>query len=144
MARLDGTIERLLKQAGGLELQLETGSGINLKTKDAVVPVLRQPLTTQQLVGALGEILPPENRTGFPQAGASQFGYQSPFGSVTVKMDYAGGKLRATIVPGAAPAPVSAAPAPAYAATPAPAYAAAPTPAAAAARGGIELPPEEE
>jgi twitching motility protein PilT len=129
MARLDGTIERLLKQAGGLELQIETGSGINLKTQDAVVPVLRQPLTTQQIVGALGEILPGDLKADFPRTGQSQFPYQSPSGPVLVKLDYGGGKARASIHPFAP------------AAVPAPA---APPPSASGRPSEIELPPEDE
>ena len=98
MARLDGTIERLFKQPAQ-EILLETGSGIILVANGAQLPVVKTALTTQQILGAVSEILPAELRTGFPKPGSSNFPYSSPFGTVMVKLDLTPDKVRVNITP---------------------------------------------
>jgi twitching motility protein PilT len=102
MARLDATIERLFKQSAQ-EITIETGSGILLRAGDTITPVIKQPLTTQQIVGAISEILPPDMRHGFPQPGQTTFPYQAPTGAVTVKIELSGDRMRVAIAPYARP-----------------------------------------
>ena len=57
MARLDAYIDLLFREQASF-LQLETGTGANLHGNNGPRPVLRQPLTTQQIIGAVGELVP--------------------------------------------------------------------------------------
>jgi twitching motility protein PilT len=106
MPRLDAVIDNLLKAQGG-ELQLETGGGIVLKTSAGTTPLIKQPLTTPQILGAIAEILPAEQRNGFPGPGVTRFTYASPSGPVLVELRYDPVKTRVTLT--AAPAPAAAA-----------------------------------
>jgi twitching motility protein PilT len=99
MARLDPIIEKLFKDAGQ-ELLFETGNGVNMRTASGLLPVLKQNLTSQQILGALAELVPPEQRGGFPAEGASAFAYQSPGGPVQVKLENVQGHVKASMTPG--------------------------------------------
>jgi twitching motility protein PilT len=98
MARLDPIIEKLFKDAGQ-ELLFETGNGVNMRTAFGLLPVLKQNLTSQQILGALAELVPPEQRGGFPAEGASAFSYQAPGGSVQVKLENVQGHVKAWMTP---------------------------------------------
>jgi len=52
-------------------------------------PVLRQPLTTQQIIGAVGELVPGEMKDSFP-APSVEFRYQAPSGEVQVRFESKG------------------------------------------------------
>lgn len=99
MPRLDPIIEKLFKDAGQ-ELLFETGNGVNMRTAFGLLPVLKQNLTSQQILGALAELVPPEQRGGFPAEGASAFSYQSPGGPVQVKLENVQGHVKAWMTPG--------------------------------------------
>ncbi len=97
MPRLDPVIQRLFTQAGGQELVLTTGAGISLRTADALVPVVKPALSTQQLISLLVELVPTDLREGFPAEGLTTFPYLSPSGAVQVKLEQVGGLLTATV-----------------------------------------------
>ena len=96
MARLDNVIERMFKETGS-EISFETGGGITLNTRAGAVPVIKNILTTPQIVGAITEILPPDLRDKFPKDGATRFSYRSPFGVVAVVFQLSGGKAQAQL-----------------------------------------------
>jgi len=121
MARLDAYIDLLFREQASF-LLLETGTGANLHAKGGIRPVLRQPLTTQQIIGAVGELVPGEMKETFP-APALEFRYGSPSGEVQVRFESKGDTASARISPApkgnARPAPQPAK-APAQPAPPAP------------------------
>ncbi|MFL5346543.1 MAG: type IV pilus twitching motility protein PilT [Hyalangium sp.] len=98
MARLDYIIEKLLKDAG-LEILMETGSGVSIRTTTGMLPVLKQNLTTQQLIGAIAELVPSDQRASFPSPGLTIFPYASPVGAVQVKFEMDQGRARVSMVP---------------------------------------------
>jgi twitching motility protein PilT len=103
MARLDLLIERLFAE-GGDELLLSTGAGVALATARGPVALIRQPLTTAQIVGAVAEILPDDERVGFPRPVA--FPYRAPAGPVELRFLVNGPAVQARITrPAAATAP---------------------------------------
>ncbi|WPB82559.1 type IV pilus twitching motility protein PilT [Archangium violaceum] len=130
MARFDAFIEKLYKEAG-VAIMLETGSGINLRTAAGNVPMVKAGLNSQQIIGALSEILPADMRGSFPTEGVSTFSYAAPSGAVQVKVQNVAGHLKVALVP------QKAAPAANVVAVPLPA----PTPAA---QAGLDLPPASE
>ncbi len=98
MARIDAFLDLLFRESAQ-GLVLETGAGATLRTRQgAARQLLRQPLTSAQIVGALCEVAPPELRRGFP-AGTSRFGYRSPLGRVSVTVESAGGSVKAQFEP---------------------------------------------
>ena len=108
MARLDAYIDLLFREQASF-LQLETGTGANLHGNNGPRPVLRQPLTTQQIIGAVGELVPGEMKDSFPGA-AVEFRYNSPAGEVQVRFESKGDKASARIVPaqkGSQPQPLA-------------------------------------
>src|SRR3990172_473734 len=104
MARIDAFIERLFGE-GARELRLETGSGATLAGPRGPVVILRQPLTTPQIVGAFAEVAPADLRPGFPPPGITAFPYLAPAGPVDVRLEVDGDAARAVIVPRAGPRP---------------------------------------
>jgi twitching motility protein PilT len=98
MARIDAFIERLFGE-GARELRLETGSGATLAGPRGPVVILRQPLTTPQIVGAFAEVAPADLRPGFPPPGTTAFPYLAPAGPVDVRLEVDGDAARAVIVP---------------------------------------------
>jgi twitching motility protein PilT len=131
MARLDALIERLVAE-GASELLFASGSGATLATAHGPVPLIRQPLTTEQIVGAVAEILPEVEKPGFPRPVA--FKYRAPAGPVDVKLVVSGPGVQVRIarprVPEPELEPTVIRPLPG-AATPPPVPAAGPPPAAA-------------
>jgi twitching motility protein PilT len=102
MARLDSVIDNLFTTPGS-ELSLESGGGILLKSNGATTPLVKQPLTTPQIIGAVAEIVPADLRGSFPGAGLTRFSYQSPKGAVTVEVRHEPNKTRVSVT-AAAPA----------------------------------------
>jgi twitching motility protein PilT len=97
MARLDAYIDLLFKEQASF-LLLETGTGANLHASNGARPVLRQPLTTQQIIGAVGELVPGEMKEAFPGPSV-EFRYGSPAGEVQVRFESKGDKASARISP---------------------------------------------
>jgi twitching motility protein PilT len=114
MPRLDPIIDRLLSKSGA-HLLLETGAGAVIHAPGGAIPVIQQALTTQQILGALAEILPPDQPTGLPRAGKATFPYAHPAGPVEIQFEQQDGKVRATLArakettapPAAPPAPTA-------------------------------------
>ncbi|WP_277957970.1 type IV pilus twitching motility protein PilT [Anaeromyxobacter oryzisoli] len=158
MARIDAFIDRLFQESGR-ELRLETGAGAVVSAPRGPVRLLKQPLTTPQIVGAVAEIVPPERRAGFPRPGVTAFPYLARAGAVEVRFETGATGVRVVVMPrppghgdpGAPPAarspaapPPPAPPVPRAAPTPAPSPAAAPTsPVAAANRDGSIPAPQD-
>jgi twitching motility protein PilT len=107
MARLDPFIDRLFSDSAR-ELTLESGSGALLASAKGKVPLIRTPLTLQQVVGAVAEIVPDDLRSGFPRAGTTAFPYQAPAGAVDIRLEMGDQTARVVVVPRTAvrPAPV--------------------------------------
>jgi twitching motility protein PilT len=106
MARLDPLIDRLFSDPGS-ELSLETGQGAVLSSPRGPQLLIKQPLTTPQIVGALTEILPEDLRPGFPRPGQTAFNYLAPGGPVEVRFELAGAMARAQVVRRAPPTAAS-------------------------------------
>jgi len=100
MARLDAFIERLAASHGG-ELAFQTAHGAVLTVDGEVRILVRQALSTQQIVGAFAEIVPSEMQAGFPRAGRTVFPYPSPAGTVEVEFESKGSEVRAVVRPAA-------------------------------------------
>jgi twitching motility protein PilT len=98
MARLDAIIEALLTDPTG-DLTFETGQGASLATTRGRQTPIKQPLTTEQIVGAFAEIAPDDLRASFPQPGPTVFNYLAPAGAVEVRFELSGAMVRASVVP---------------------------------------------
>jgi twitching motility protein PilT len=98
MARLDPIIEKLFKDSGQ-ELLIETGGGVNMRTPAGMLPVLKQNLTSQQILGAIAELLPVEQRATFPPEGSTAFPYAAPAGQVQVTLENVQGRVKVSLVP---------------------------------------------
>jgi len=98
MARIDYIIEKLLKDSG-LEILMETGGGVSIRTTSGVQPVLKQNLTTHQIIGAIAELVPSDQRETFPSTGTTIFPYASPAGAVQVKLELEQDRARVSMVP---------------------------------------------
>ncbi len=98
MARLDPLIDLMLKEPGAF-LIMETGMAASLHTASGARPVIRQQLTTVQIVGACAEVLPPELKEGFPGQSPSEFRYAAPVGPVRVRFEPLGDRVKATLRP---------------------------------------------
>src|SRR5512147_797916 len=94
MARLDALIERLVAEAAS-ELLIASGAGVTLDTPHGPVPLIRQPLTSPQIVGAVAEILPEVEKPGFPHPVV--FAYRAPAGPVDVRVRMNGAALQVRI-----------------------------------------------
>src|SRR5258705_11777831 len=101
MARLDAFLDFLFRESAAA-LVMETGAGATLRTRQgAARQLLRQPLTSAQIVGALSEVAPPDLRRGFP-SGTSRFRYKSPLRPVSVVVESPGAVIKANFEPAAA------------------------------------------
>jgi len=107
MARLDAFIERLAATPGA-ELLFRSSQGAVLCSGDAERVLVRQPLSTSQIIGAFAEIVPSEMQAGFPPPGNTVFRYASPAGAMEILFEARGDGVRAVIRPASsdAPAPV--------------------------------------
>ena len=118
MARLDAYIDLLFKEPGS-ELVMGTGTGAVLRTVSGSRPVLRQSLTTAQIVGAFTELVPPEMKDDFPGQGSLKFRYMAPAGEVNVRFESEPERVSAVVT--AAQGPKDARPKPASPPPPRPA-----------------------
>ncbi len=98
MSRFDAVIEKLY-QTGGQEVLLETGNGITLRTPTGLRAIVKQSLTTQQIIGALSELVPADLQSEFPADGFTTFPYLAPAGAVQVMVENHDGHLKAIIAP---------------------------------------------
>src|SRR5262252_2643411 len=96
MARIDNAIDRLFRESGA-EMLFESGAGIRLRTAQGFTPVVKQPLTTQQIIGAFAEIVPDELKADFPTEGHTEFTYVAPAGAVNVRFEKMNGVVRAVV-----------------------------------------------
>ncbi|HYR20344.1 MAG TPA: type IV pilus twitching motility protein PilT, partial [Myxococcales bacterium] len=96
MARLDAYIDLLFKDPAS-ELVMETGTGAVLRTAAGTRPVLRQSLTTAQIIGAFSELVPPELQDSFPGHGPLKFRYSAPAGEVSVRFESAPDRVSAVV-----------------------------------------------
>ncbi len=102
MARLDAFIERLAASHGG-ELLFQTAHGAVLTVDGEQRVLVRQALSTPQIIGAFAEIVPAELQASFPRPGRTAFPYPSPAGPVEIEFDAAGGEVRAVVRPAPGP-----------------------------------------
>jgi twitching motility protein PilT len=96
MARLDPLIDKLFSAAAS-QLVLETGQGAVLHTAAGAVPLVRQPLSTEQILQALGELAPALFPAGAVPATPAAFAYASPNGAVEVRVEGQGNAIRAAL-----------------------------------------------
>jgi len=96
LARLDAYIDLLFKDPAS-ELVMETGTGAVLRTAAGTRPVLRQSLTTAQIIGAFSELVPPELQGSFPGHGPLKFRYSAPAGEVSVRFESAPDRVSAVV-----------------------------------------------
>jgi len=96
LARLDAYIDLLFKEAGA-ELVMETGTGAVLRGASGTRPVLRQSLTSAQIVGAFSELVPPDLKAAYPGQGAMKFRYAAPSGDVNVRFEKTGDRISAVV-----------------------------------------------
>jgi twitching motility protein PilT len=106
MARLDAFIERLAANSGA-ELLFETSHGAILSSAGAQRVLVRQALSTPQIIGAFAEIVPSEMQAGFPRPGTTVFPYASPAGTMEVLFEARGDDVRAVVRPASAGTPAS-------------------------------------
>jgi twitching motility protein PilT len=82
MARLDPFIDLLIRESAA-SLVLETGAAATLVQADGGTrPAMQRALTTAQIIGACGELLPAWQRADFTGVHAEEFEYQAPAGRV--------------------------------------------------------------
>ncbi|BDG04847.1 type IV pilus twitching motility protein PilT [Anaeromyxobacter oryzae] len=140
MARIDAFIDRLFQESAR-DLRLETGAGAVVSAARGPVLLLKQPLTTPQIVGAVAEIVPADQRAGFPRPGVTAFPYLSPAGAVEVRLETTDSGVRVVVTPRAAGRPLPDDP---PASSPAAvARTATPTPVVGAVRGGRIAAPQD-
>ncbi len=106
MPRLDPFIEKLLS-ADATQLVLETGQGAALHAPGGPVRLIRQPLTSEQILGVLAEIAPAGSHGALSRPGGTSFEYAAPAGAVEVRVEAGASGVRVTI----APCPLAAVPA---------------------------------
>ena len=59
--------------------------------------LVRQPLSTSQIIGAFAEVVPSEMAAGFPRPGATAFRYASPAGAMEILFEAGGDGVRAVV-----------------------------------------------
>lgn len=96
MARIDPVIERLFLE-GASAVVFETGTTAFLLLPDGPRPLYKQTLTSQQIVGAFAEVVPPELQGRFSGEGTMAFPYTSPAGAVQITMSNAMGIVRVRV-----------------------------------------------
>jgi twitching motility protein PilT len=104
MARIDSVIERLFRDSA-IEMLFETGAGIRVRTGHGFTPVVKQALTSQQIIGAFAEIVPVDQKADFPPEGATEFDYIAPAGAVTIRFERTNDVVRAVVTPEVARVP---------------------------------------
>jgi len=96
MPRLDAFIERLVA-CNGSELVFQTSEGALLAAPEGPRKLVRQGLSTSQIVSAFAEIVPTDLQPGFPRAGATVFPYLAPSGPVEIRFEAGGDAVRAVV-----------------------------------------------
>src|SRR5438128_11032543 len=94
MARLDPLIDLMMKEPGA-ELVMETGAQAVLRSPAGTRPLIRQQLTTTQIVGACAEVVPADARSRFPGDEPAEFRYSGPYGPVRLRIEPDGHRVRA-------------------------------------------------
>ncbi len=103
MARLDAFIE-LLHQRGAEALVMQTGSPAMLEGPGASSqPIIKRMLTSQQIVSAVAELLPPYTAQGFDGSEDEEAVYVSPAGRVLVRFMRNATGVRAEVRPESGP-----------------------------------------
>ena len=95
MARIDPLIDLLMKEPGA-ELVMETGFAAMLTSAAGSRPLIRQQLTTPQIVSACAEVVPAESREHFPGDFDSEYRYSGPYGAVHLRFEPLGERVKAT------------------------------------------------
>ncbi len=96
MAKIDSIIERLFRESA-TEMLFESGAGVRINGAQGVVEVVKQPLSTQQIIAAFAEIAPEDLRPLFPAEGAIEFPYAAARGTVMVRFEKTNGAVRAVV-----------------------------------------------
>ena len=112
MARIDTLIERLFTTSAR-QLVLEAGQGAVLHTAAGTVALVRQPLSTDQIVQVLAEIAPAQFQAGSAPPLAAAFPYAAPAGAVEIVVENRPAGIRAAVAPAAEAPPAAASPSPA-------------------------------
>ena len=100
MATIDKFIEAIFQyKADGLVAK--SGDRVSLVTGGAPKPVTPEPASAQQIDTLLREIVPADRVAEVAADGDHEFAYESPAGSVIVKVSRSGGALQMQIAPGA-------------------------------------------
>jgi hypothetical protein len=107
MAVLDRFVEALLKTPGAQSMKLVSGFPTELVVNGAPRPVSRSVPTTEQIFGALGEVLP-ESFLDELRVMPSEATYASPYGPVKLRARFANDVLTVWLMPGGAQAPAPA------------------------------------
>jgi twitching motility protein PilT len=99
MARLDPFIDLLIRESAA-SLVLETGAAATLVQADGGTrPAMQRALTTAQIIGACGELLPAWQRADFTGVHAEEFEYQAPAGRVKAMFEPLSEGVRMTLEP---------------------------------------------
>ncbi|HEX4801892.1 MAG TPA: type IV pilus twitching motility protein PilT [Myxococcaceae bacterium] len=96
MAKIDSIIERLFRESA-TEMIFESGAGVRISGAQGVVEVVKQPLSTSQIIAAFAEIAPEDLRPLFPAEGATEFPYAATRGMVNVRFEKTNGAVRAVV-----------------------------------------------
>jgi twitching motility protein PilT len=96
MARIDLIIEKLFKDSA-TEIIFETGAAIQARTSKGLLPLVKEPLNTPQIVRAFSEIVPAELRAAFPADGTTEFTYRAPVGPVKIRFEKLNGRVQAVV-----------------------------------------------
>ncbi len=108
MAHLDRFLAVLISNKA-TALLLPEGDVATLTIGGSARPVMKQPLTSAQILTLVREIAPPNSPHGLDAQGGLRFAYASPDGTFQVSLSQAGGKVSALIEPtnGSAPHPTN-------------------------------------
>ncbi len=96
MAKIDSIIEKLFRESTA-EMLFESGAGVRIRGPQGFTPVVKQPLTTQQIISAFAEIVPEDLKTSFPEEGATEFTYAAPLGPINVRFEKTNGTVSALV-----------------------------------------------
>jgi twitching motility protein PilT len=99
MARIDGMLVRVFAGNARCELIFQTNAAPTLRSSAGNAPLLKQVLSTSQVVSALSETVPAELLAKFPMEGLSRWPYLSPAGPVLIQFEKRLERVRATLRP---------------------------------------------
>ncbi len=101
MARIDAVIAKVFNESAQ-DLVFETGTTALIRTLENEKPVYREPLSSQQILGVLGEVAPQGFVDDLATRGEAVFQYAAPAGSVAIRVERQGSSVRAIVTPGGA------------------------------------------